>query len=66
MAKVIEFYVPAGFPKIAKWIPPEQRGKIIQFRRERRSRRVFRGWRGQLSPLVLNLALPPALNESGL
>jgi hypothetical protein len=31
MAKVIEFYVPAWFPKIAKWIPPGQRGKIIQF-----------------------------------
>jgi len=32
MAKLIEFYVPDGFQKIAKWIPPEQRGKVIPFR----------------------------------
>ena len=31
MAKVIEFYVPDGFRKIARQIPPEQRGKIIPF-----------------------------------
>jgi hypothetical protein len=32
MAKIIEFYVPSGFRKKAvKWIPPEQRGKVIRF-----------------------------------
>jgi hypothetical protein len=32
MAIVIEFYVPEKFRKpSAKWIPPEQRGKIISF-----------------------------------
>jgi hypothetical protein len=30
MAKVIEFYVPEKFRRPSeKWIPPEQRGKII-------------------------------------
>jgi hypothetical protein len=33
MAKVIEFYIPARFRKPpAKWIPTEQRGKILEFR----------------------------------
>jgi hypothetical protein len=31
VAKVIEYYVPEGFQKNAKWIPPDQRGKVIQF-----------------------------------
>jgi hypothetical protein len=31
MAKVIEFYVPRNFPKRTKWIPAEQRGKLIEF-----------------------------------
>jgi len=32
MAKVIEYYVPEKFRKQSgKWIPPEQRGKIISF-----------------------------------
>jgi len=31
MARVIEFYVPGKFRRGAKWIPPSQRGKIIQF-----------------------------------
>jgi hypothetical protein len=31
MAKVIEYYVPETFRKIASWVPPEQRGKVIQF-----------------------------------
>jgi hypothetical protein len=30
MAKTIEFYVPSTF-KSGKWIPPEQRGKVIDF-----------------------------------
>ena len=31
MAKVIEFYVPGKFRRSGKWIPPRQRGKVIQF-----------------------------------
>ena len=31
MARVIEFYIPARFKVKVKWIPPEQRGKIITF-----------------------------------
>jgi len=31
MAKVIEFYIPNTFRKRAIWIPPEQRGKVIEF-----------------------------------
>jgi hypothetical protein len=32
MARVIEFYVPGKFRQSAKkWIPPKQRGKVIQF-----------------------------------
>jgi hypothetical protein len=32
MARVIEYYVPEKFRKQSgKWIPPEQRGKIIPF-----------------------------------
>jgi hypothetical protein len=32
MAHIIEFYVPSSFRKTAtKWIPPEQRGKVIVF-----------------------------------
>ncbi len=31
MAKVIEFYIPNTFRKSVIWIPPEQRGKAIEF-----------------------------------
>ena len=31
MANVIEFYVPVRFRKKRLWIPPEQRGKVIEF-----------------------------------
>jgi hypothetical protein len=31
VAKIIEFYIPSSFRKNGKWIPPEQRGKIIEF-----------------------------------
>ena len=31
MAKVIEYYIPEKFRKIARWIPSNRRGKIIQF-----------------------------------
>jgi len=32
MAKVIEFYIPERFKRKTRWIPPEQRGKLIYFR----------------------------------
>jgi hypothetical protein len=31
MAKIIEFYIPSSFRKNDKWIPPQERGKIIEF-----------------------------------
>jgi hypothetical protein len=31
MAKIIEFYIPSTFRKNGKWIPPAQRGKVIEF-----------------------------------
>jgi hypothetical protein len=31
MAKVIKYYVPDRFKKPAKWIPSNQRGKLIEF-----------------------------------
>jgi len=31
MAKVIEFYIPASFQRKSKWLPLEQRGKVIAF-----------------------------------
>ena len=31
MAKVIEFYVPNNFSKRVKWLPPQQRGRVIEF-----------------------------------
>jgi hypothetical protein len=32
MAKVIEFHNPIGFSKRVKWLPPQLRGKVIEFR----------------------------------
>jgi len=31
MAKVIEYYIPERFRKTARWVPQDQRGKIIEF-----------------------------------
>jgi len=31
MAKVIKFYVPARFRKILKWVPQQQRGRVLEF-----------------------------------
>jgi hypothetical protein len=31
MAKVIEFYVPQNFKPTARWVPADQRGKLIEF-----------------------------------
>jgi hypothetical protein len=34
MAQVIEFYIPDFFRRKVKWIPPGQRGKLIEFRND--------------------------------
>jgi len=31
MAKVIEFYIPNHFQKKVAWVPPQERGKVIEF-----------------------------------
>jgi hypothetical protein len=31
VAKIIEFYIPKTFRKSVKWVPPKERGKIIEF-----------------------------------
>jgi hypothetical protein len=31
VAKVIEFYIPNDFRQSVKWVPPEERGKMIEF-----------------------------------
>ena len=31
MAQVIEFYVPTRFRRKVKWVPPTQRGKLLEF-----------------------------------
>jgi hypothetical protein len=36
MAPVIEFYIPRGFHKRVKWIPSDQRGKVLEFPAETR------------------------------
>jgi len=36
VAKVIEFYIPNNFRWKWKWIPPQDRGKIVEFSLQRR------------------------------
>jgi len=31
MARIIEFYIPARFHKAMKWMPPAERGKVLEF-----------------------------------
>ena len=31
MAQVIEFYIPNRFRKNTKWVPAQQRGRVIEF-----------------------------------
>ncbi len=31
MANVIEFYVPARFRKVVKWVPQQPRGRVLEF-----------------------------------
>lgn len=35
MAKVIEFYVRDLFPKKVKWVPRDQRGKVIEITKDK-------------------------------
>jgi hypothetical protein len=35
MARVIEFYVRDLIPKKVKWVPRDQRGKVIEFPKEK-------------------------------
>jgi hypothetical protein len=32
VAKVIVFYIPANFSRSVKWLSPQQRGRVIEFR----------------------------------
>ena len=32
MKNVIEFYIPTKFSKRVKWLPPQVRGRVIEFR----------------------------------
>ena len=32
VAKIIEFYIPTKFSKRVKWLPPQERGRVIEFR----------------------------------
>jgi hypothetical protein len=44
MAPVIEFYIPARFKPMVKWVPQEQRGKVIAFPSDlKKSAQVFCG-----------------------
>jgi hypothetical protein len=36
MAKVIEYYVPDRFKAKKKWLPPDQRGRLLTFPLEAR------------------------------
>ena len=31
MAKIIEFYIPQSFRTVSKWVPPDERGKVLAF-----------------------------------
>jgi len=31
MAKIIEFYIPQSFRKVSQWLPPNERGKLLEF-----------------------------------
>jgi hypothetical protein len=36
MAQVIRFYIPERYKKNSRWVPPEQKGKLINFPVEER------------------------------
>jgi len=31
VAKIIDFYIPSSYQRRVRWIPQEQRGKVIEF-----------------------------------
>jgi hypothetical protein len=31
MAKIIEFYIPQSFRMVSNWLPPNERGKVLEF-----------------------------------
>jgi len=31
VAKIIEFYIPNTFKSAVKWVPPQERGRLIEF-----------------------------------
>jgi len=31
MSKLIEFYIPQSFRKVSRWLPPKERGKLLEF-----------------------------------
>jgi len=31
MAKIIEFYIPQSLRNVSKWLPPNERGKLLEF-----------------------------------
>jgi hypothetical protein len=31
MAKIIEFHIPQSFHKVSKWLPADERGKVLAF-----------------------------------
>jgi hypothetical protein len=33
MARIIPFYIPSRFHKPERWVPPQQRGRVLPFRR---------------------------------
>jgi hypothetical protein len=32
MARIIEFYIPQSFRKVSRWLPLNERGKVLEFR----------------------------------
>ena len=58
MAKIIEFYVPNSFRKSERWVPPQQRGKVLEFRTTETKIRakVAERWHGLLVSGGISLA----------
>ena len=45
VAKLIEFYVPSRFSTRVKWLPPQHRGRVIEFRLHADRSEIFFGRR---------------------
>lgn len=39
MAKMIEFYIPQSFRRVSRWLPENERGKLLEFSAVRKSAR---------------------------